>query len=194
VLILVRHGRTAANAAGLLLGRLDAPLDHLGELQAKATAEHLGATLAPSVRVLSSPLQRARDTAAQLGLPVEVDERLVELDYGTLDGVPASDVDAALWQRWRVDATFTPPGGESLTTLSARVRAVCEEVAPDAMAGDVVLVSHVSPIKGAVAWALGTGIEVSWRCHLDPASVSRVACTPSGPVLHTFNETAHLQR
>lgn len=194
MLILVRHGRTPANAAGLLLGRLDPPLDHLGELQAKAVAAHLGPHLAADARVVSSPLQRARDTAGALGRPVEVDDRLLELDYGTFDGMRASEVDAELWQRWRHDSSFSPPGGESLDDLAVRVRSVCDELAPEATDHDVVLVSHVSPIKAAVAWALGAGIEISWRCHLDPASVSRVACTASGPVLYSFNETAHLER
>jgi broad specificity phosphatase PhoE len=56
----------------------------------------------------------------------------------------------------------------------------------------VVVVSHVSPIKAAVAWALGVGDEVTWRLFVAPASLTRIALGDRGPVLHTFNEVAHL--
>ena len=55
---------------------------------------------------------------------------------------------------------------------------------------DVAVVTHVSPIKAAVAWALGAGIEIAWRSHLSPASVSRIDIRRNGPVLTAFNETA----
>ncbi len=84
VLVLVRHGRTAANAQGLLQGRLDLPLDELGHAQAAELAKALGR---PS-RVVSSPLRRSRQTAEALGVEVELDERWTELDYGDLDGLP----------------------------------------------------------------------------------------------------------
>ena len=91
VLIVVRHGRTEANASGLLLGRrLDPALDDLGRRQAAA----LGRRAARRARVVSSPLRRTRETAEAFGRPVEVDERWIELDYGELDGTPLRDVPA----------------------------------------------------------------------------------------------------
>ena len=123
VLIVVRHGRTEANASGLLLGRrLDPGLDELGRRQAAALA-------APwwrgADRVVCSPLRRTRETAAALGLPVEVDERWIELDYGALDGTPLAEVPADVWAAWRADIDFAPGGGESLASVGARVRAAC---------------------------------------------------------------------
>ena len=53
---------------------------------------------------------------------------------------------------------------------------------------DIVVVSHVSPIKAAVAWALNTSLEIMFHCHLAQASVCRVAMGKFGPMLHTFNE------
>ena len=185
MLILVRHGRTAANAGGLLLGRADPPLDEHGREQAAA----LASAVADATRVVSSPLGRARETAAALGLPVEVDERWVELDYGELDGRPITDVPADLWRRWRADAAFAPPGGESLAALGRRVRAAGDELAAEAAEVDVVVVSHVSPIKAAVARALGVGDELSWRLHVTPASVTRIAVRDGGGVLTSFNWT-----
>src|SRR5690606_11060645 len=108
MLLLVRHGRTPANAQGRLLGRSDAGLDDAGRRQAAATAALLG----PVDRVVSSPLERARQTAAAFGMPIEVDERWIELDYGEWDGRPVRDVEPLEWVRWQGDLDFTPPGGE----------------------------------------------------------------------------------
>lgn len=194
MLILVRHGRTAANAAGLLQGRRDNPLDEVGELQARAIAAHL-ALVADIGLVVSSPASRAVSTASALGLPVTIDDRWLELDYGTFDGQAQGAVSADVWDRWRADPTYAPPGGESLVDLEARVVAALEDLAHVARQRDVVVVSHVSPIKAAVAWAIDSSAGVlSWRCRLDVASICRIALTPRGPVLTSFNETAHLGR
>jgi broad specificity phosphatase PhoE len=189
MLLLVRHGRTEANAAGRLLGRSDIPLDDLGRAQAAS----LAASIESVDRVVSSPLQRTRETAAAFGAPVEVDERLVELDYGDFDGRAFGDLPAGTWEQWRSDPGFTPPGGESLEELGSRVRACLDELAPAAMHGTVVVVSHVSPIKAGVAWALGVSEELSWRLHVSPASITRIDVRGATRVLLTFNETAHLE-
>lgn len=188
-LIVLRHGRTEANASGLLLGRrLDPGLDDLGRAQAAA----LGAAVVGAARVVSSPLRRARETAAALGLPVEVDDRWAEMDYGELDGTPIADVPAETWVRWRSDLDHAPPGGESIAALGARVRDACGALAAEAAERDVVVVTHVSPLKAAVAWALGVPDDVAWRMFVAPASVTRIAVGERGPSLHAFNVTAHL--
>jgi broad specificity phosphatase PhoE len=186
-LYLARHGRTAANAGGLLLGRADPVLDELGVLQAAALAN-----VVTPARVVSSPLARCRATAAAFGVAVEVDERWIELDYGDWDTRPLADIPRADWDRWRADLDFRPPGGETLRELGARVRSACEDLVDAARDTDVVVVTHVSPLKAALAWALQVGDEISWRLHVTPASVSRVGIRPHGPVLLTFNETGHL--
>jgi broad specificity phosphatase PhoE len=188
VLILVRHGQTTMNATGRLQGRLDAPLTELGRRQAAAIAT---VVTQPSV-VVTSPLLRARETADAFGVGARVDERWIELDYGDLDGKPISEVPADLWDRWRAHPEFAPPRGESMSELGHRVRAACEELAPVAATEDVVVVSHVSPIKAAVAWALGVGDETTWRMFLDVASICRVAVSARGASLVTFNERAHV--
>ncbi len=75
------------------------------------------------------------------------------------------------------------------TLWAARVRQACDELWPEAVDDDIVVVTHVSPIKAAVAWALGVGDETSWRMFVDLASVSRIGVGRSGPSLRTFNET-----
>ena len=108
-MIVVRHGRTVANAAGLLQGRIDHPLDDVGRSQARMIADALGSV----DRVIASPLLRAQETAAALGVPVEIDDRWLELDYGELDGKAVHEVPDETWRalahrprlrsrRWRV--------------------------------------------------------------------------------------------
>jgi broad specificity phosphatase PhoE len=195
MLILIRHGESIANAQGLLLGRTDAELTEKGMAQATAVR----ALLRAPVRALrTSPLSRARDTAALLGLdiPVEVDDRWIEVDYGEYECQPLRDVPAGVWQEWRRNPDFRPARGETLTECDARVTSACAELfAHDgagarASDGDVVVVSHVTPIKAAVAWALGMGPELSWRLYLQTASVTRIAWGNEAPVLHGFNEVA----
>ena len=121
MLILVRHGRTAANAAGQLQGRLDQPLDDLGERQALAVAAHVGAV----DEVISSPLLRARQTAEAFGRPVNVDERWIEIAYGKYEGMPHGDVPVRgvelLAHRRRLRARGRRVGGRRRRTRPARV-------------------------------------------------------------------------
>jgi len=193
VLVLIRHGETDANAARLLLGRAQSPLTERGVAQAKALSRLLG----PVARVVSSPLARALDSAAALGLdvPVEIDDRWVEVDYGEYDGQPLGSVPAEIWRQWRADPGFRPAGGESLAEMGGRVRQACDELFAADGAGargpaDVVVVSHVSPIKAAVAWALGTSDAVAWRLYLSTASMTVIGWGSDAPVLHAYNLTA----
>jgi broad specificity phosphatase PhoE len=195
MLILVRHGESSANAQGLLVGRTDAPLTEKGRAQAVAVRQLLPT---PVHSLRTSPLARARDTAAalHLGLPAEVDDRWIEVDYGEYECQPLRDVPADVWREWRSSPDFRPAGGETLAEVDARVTVACDELfAVDGAGarsptGDVVAVSHVTPIKAAVAWALGAGGELSWRLHLQTASVTRIGWGNGVPVLHGFNEVA----
>jgi alpha-ribazole phosphatase len=188
VLHLVRHGRTDANARGLIQGRLDPPLDEVGRRQAAAIAELVG----PVDEVICSPLRRARETAAYFGREPTVDERWIELAYGEYEGVPAGEVPPEVWQSWRENAEFRTHGGESFGHLDDRVRAACTDLRDRIHRSDIVVVSHVSPIKSAVAWALGVTMEIMFHCHLSQASLCRIDVGRFGPVLHSFNEQARL--
>ncbi len=188
----VRHGQTEINRDGRLQGRIDAPLSGLGMEHARA----LGVAFAGDdvARVLSSPLQRAQSTAAEIakvaGCNVEVDERLVELDYGEWDGLGLRDLPAGAWERWRADVSFAPPGGESLVAVTTRVASFCDEYLAEP---GIVAVSHVSPIKAAVCIALGVDESVTWRMQLGLAAISRVDVRADNrPYLLSFNETSHL--
>jgi broad specificity phosphatase PhoE len=183
VLLLVRHGETTANVDGLLLGRADPPLTDLGRRQARALAR----ALPTPARLISSPLARALETARAFDTAAEVDNRWVELDYGDLDLLPVAAVPADVWARWRDDPTFAPGGGESLRDLGARVEDACADIAEAASASVVVVVTHVSPIKAAIAWTLGVSHDIAWRMHVEDASVSRIDVGAHGAVLRWFN-------
>jgi alpha-ribazole phosphatase len=188
VLILLRHGRTAANKAGLLQGRLDQDLDEFGVEQARRSAEVLLDEFDVDA-VIASPLKRAQQTAAAFEMPVDTDERWIELAYGKYEGVPHADVPSEVWQAWSDDFHYVPEGGESLASLDDRVRGACDDIIERATDETIVVVSHVSPMKSAVGWALGTDIGISWRCHLDHASICRIDFRSRRPILHTFNRT-----
>jgi len=190
VLILVRHGRTAANAAGLLQGRTDNPLDRIGLLQAEAIAGAIGHV----DRLISSPLKRALETAAAFGTDTDVDDRFAELDFGELESVAISEVAPEIWSEWQSSIDYRPPGGETIRELGVRVREALSELVEDAAGTDIVVISHVSPIKAGAAWALGAGDDVGWRTHLGQASISRIIMRNGVPMLLSFNETAHLDR
>ncbi len=180
MLTLVRHGQTAANRGGLLQGHVDLALTELGLRQAAAAAEAL--TASEATCIVTSPLQRARQTAdviaRRLGVPVAVDERLIEMDYGTWDERPLSEVDSQSWARWRSDPMFAPPGGESLRSVTERAVECALELLE--RPGVTIAVSHVSPIKALVAWSLGCDESVTWRMHLDVASITRIGLRSNG--------------
>ncbi len=200
MLILARHGRTGANAAGELLGRRDPALDDVGHSQAaalgeliSASAKGVGAARFDPV-VISSPLLRCRETAALIcdrmrgnTAPI-IEERFIEIDYGDLEGLRVSEVKPEAWRRWQADAEWSPGGGETLGDVSRRVSEALDELA----GRDAIVVTHVSPIKAAVGWVIGCGPDIAWKCHVAQASVHRIDNSGRIPRLISFNETHHL--
>jgi alpha-ribazole phosphatase len=184
VLYLVRHGRTDANANGLLQGRLDPPLDELGRRQAAAVAERIGRV----DEVIASPLRRAQETAGYFDTEIVTDDRWIEVAYGEYEGVPVGEVPPDVWQSWRTNREFATPGGESFGSLDARVREACAELTDRLSGRNIVVVSHVSPIKSAVSWALNATMEIMFHCHLSQASLCRIDIGKFGPLLYSFNE------
>lgn len=191
MIVFARHGQTAPNRDGLVLGRADPELTDEGHRQ----ADLLAAALAGEgvTAILTSPLLRARQTAepmgAACGVPVVVDERLIEIDWGAWEGRSTGTLKQSDVDRWKADKGAAPEG-ETLESLAERVESFCSEH----LDGDglVVAVSHVSPIKAAAAWAMGVDGTVAWRMYLGLASITRVGQGRSSPVLLSFNETGHL--
>lgn len=192
MIVLARHGQTAANRDALLVGRIDPPLTELGLAQAARLAGALASSTA--VRVVASPLTRTVQTATviaeSLGLPVETDERIIEMDYGAWDGTPLAEVPIETWRAWRTDPEFRPPDGESLRDVSRRVGAAMGEW----LTADepIIAVTHVSPIKAALTWALGAPDQMTWRMFVEVASISRIGLRQGAPCMLGFNDTTHL--
>ena len=176
MLLIVRHGETLSNRQGLLLGIAEVALTERGGEQARQLATRLPV---PD-RVVSSPLRRARDTAAAFGRPVEIDERWIELDYGELDGQPPAAVPdghvGALASRRIVRAAGRRVVGDAGEPGVARRVPTLSRPPPTST---VVVVTHVSPIKAAIAWALDVPIGIAWRMYVEDASVSRIDIEPA---------------
>jgi probable phosphoglycerate mutase len=193
VIIFVRHGETELNRDGLLQGRIDAPLTERGLAQAATLADALAGSGA--VRIVASPLVRAQQTAQAIAdrttLVVETDAALTEIDYGDWDGQPLARVMADAPDVWRTDANFAPPGGESLAAVAARLEGFLAAHGAEG-APVTIAVSHVTPIKAAVTGALGADPLLTWKMHLDVASITRVGYRNAGHYVASFNETGHL--
>ena len=190
--------RPTGNAAGQLLGRSESPLTAKG--RSDVVALRGGARAREPARVQPPGPGSRHRRGAGVG-PARRGRRAV--DRGGLRrarGASARDVPAEVWARWRADPSFRPPGRRvarrGRRPGPARLR---RAVRRDPARGheptaDVVVVSHVSPIKAAVAWALGAGDEVVWRLYLATASITRIGWGNEGPVLHRYNETVSRRR
>ena len=193
-IIIVRHGRTEFNATGRLQGRTDNPLDEVGLAQAEAVAAYLQPELSPDTMFVCSPLLRARQTATaivnRVGSSFEIDERWIELDYGSYEGLRQAEVPSNVWRDWRNDNDFAAPQGESLNQVQRRVAEACDDLVQRLNGRTAVVVSHVSPIKSAVAWALGMDASVGWKTQLSTASITRISVSSNGVALTAFNEVA----
>jgi len=190
MIYLVRHGQTEANAARLIQGQSDRPLTDLGRRQAAALAAVLAVALPAGAPVVTSPLRRARETAAAIGpagAAAIVDDRWIEIDYGDFEGKPIDDVRHLAQTGWAEDVHWAPPNGESMASAAARVAAACDELLARAPA-DVIVVTHVNPIKLAVAWALAASPRIGFRMFVHLASITTIAVSADGrPVLTGFS-------
>ncbi|MGH3511394.1 MAG: histidine phosphatase family protein [Pseudonocardiaceae bacterium] len=196
--ILLRHGRSTANSAGVLAGRtLGVGLDEGGVAQAHALVERLAQL--PLAAVVSSPLQRCRETVAPLAqareLEVTVDDRFIEVDYGQWTGRELSKLGKEpLWkvvQSHPSAAVF--PGGEGLAALQARAVAAVREWDAKLAAehGPQVLwlvCSHGDVIKAVLADALGVHLDGFQRIVANPCSVSAVTYTETRPFVQRVND------
>ncbi|WP_422115270.1 histidine phosphatase family protein [Brachybacterium sp. UNK5269] len=200
--LLVRHGRTTANATGLLAGRTaGVDLDDVGRGQAALTGDRLAAV--PLVAVVSSPLERCRQTAQHLldrqaATPSAlVEPDLTECDYGQWQGRMLSELATEeLWPRVQSQPSAVVfPGGESLAAMQARSVAAIRrhDAAVEAEHGPAAVwaaVSHGDLIKSILADALGMHLDLFQRITVGPSSVSIVSYGPSRPSVHAVNTDA----
>lgn len=198
-ILLARHGQTALSVDRRYSGQGDPELTELGVAQAERTAARLAA-LPHLEAVVSSPLSRALGTAERAaeaaGVPLIVDDDLIETDFGSWEGLTfreASEQNPDVHSRWLGDTTVSPPGGESFDAVRERVERGLHRIVSERPGQVVAVVSHVTPIKLAIRAGLNAGDDLLFRLHLDLGSVSDVRFYPDGPTsVHLVNDTSHL--
>jgi ribonuclease H / adenosylcobalamin/alpha-ribazole phosphatase len=198
-LLLLRHGQTELSVQRRYSGRGNPALSEVGRQQARLAARYLGER-GGIAAVISSPLQRAYDTAAaaakELGLDVTVDDDLIETDFGAWEGstfAEAAERDPELHRRWLRDTSATPPGGESFDDVTARVGRARARIIDAYQGTTVLVVSHVTPIKTLLRLALDAGPGILYRLHLDLASLSIAEFYSDGASsVRLVNQTGYL--
>ena len=207
-LILVRHGETHWNQQMRVQGGdMDIELNETGIAQAQRVASHLAGE--PLTAVLSSPLQRARVTAEAIAshhaLPIEVDQRLLELRLGTLDGLSIPSLNTTfsqfLAQRWQTEAASDRPDGETFVQLQERTWEVVEELlrrhrpaetnTAHIVQSTVVLVSHFFVTLAIIFRALDLPADCFPKFRVDLAGVSVLEFGDSITRLVGFNDTSY---
>jgi probable phosphoglycerate mutase len=196
-LILVRHGATAHSAEHRFSGRNDLPLNEDGRAQAAALAARRFGNIAA---VVTSPLRRARETAEvladALGMRPTVADAFTELDFGAFEGLTLAELRErfpAELAAWLASPDTAPPDGESFTALARRVRNGRTALIAKYPDANIVVVTHVTPIKMLVRAALDAPPGAIFRMYLDTASVSVVDYPADGSSsLRLFNDTGHV--
>ncbi|MFE2997171.1 bifunctional RNase H/acid phosphatase [Nocardia sp. NPDC059246] len=198
-LLLLRHGQTELSVQRRYSGRGNPPLTELGQEQA-ANAAAMLARKGGIEAIVCSPLGRAKETAEAagraLGLPVRVLDGLTETDFGAWEGMTfpeARERDPELHGRWLGDPSIPAPGGESFDQVRERVEAVRRDLVALYPGANVLVVSHVTPIKTLLQLALGVGPSLLYRLHLDLASLSIAEFYPDGgSSVRLVNDTSYL--
>ncbi|MEN3534234.1 bifunctional RNase H/acid phosphatase [Microbispora sp. ZYX-F-249] len=199
-LLLLRHGQTPLSVEKRFSGLGDPSLTATGLAQAEAAAQRLSRQPYEVEVIVTSPLTRARQTAeavaAGTGLTVLVDDDLRETDFGAWEGHTFAEIQQR-WPRelaaWLADPDVAPPGGESFAATARRVEQARDRIVKAHEGRSVVVVSHVTPIKMLVRFALGAPPEALYRMHLDLACLSVIDYYADGPaVVRALNDTAHL--
>ena len=204
-LLLLRHGQSPLSVERRYSGRGNPALTALGRRQAAAAAGSIATRFVGDDRgvhaLVSSPLGRARETAAPvaaaLGLDVAVEERFTETDFGEWEGLTfgeAAERDPEVHRAWLGDSAVAPPGGESFDAVAARIRESLDGLLATYPGRTVVVVSHVTPIKTLLRIALDAGPGLLYRLHLDLACLSIVEFWPDGGAsVRLVNDTSHLR-
>jgi ribonuclease H / adenosylcobalamin/alpha-ribazole phosphatase len=200
ITLLLRHGQTPLSAERRFAGIGDIELTETGVRQAKLAGERLAARGNIDV-IVTSPLRRARQTAAEVaaatGAPVVEDDDLRETDFGAWEGLTFAEAQQR-WPdeltAWLADPAVAPPQGESFTAVGVRVRAALDRLLGQYPGQTVLVVSHVTPIKTLLTEALLAPPAALHRMFLDVGSLNEVHWFGDGPaVVRSLNDTGHLR-
>jgi probable phosphoglycerate mutase len=208
--VLVRHGRTHLTESKRISGRggENPRLSDLGREDAhkvaKALAE-IGNTgpwshLSPISSIVASPIQRTMDTAHiianELGLGVQVNEKIAEISFGDWDGHTNEEVMSkwdADFKNWQGSWSVSPPNGESLEVFDARVQSGRRQILAEHAGKTVAVVSHVMPIRGFIRAGMDAGVAGYWRPQISPCSITIIRFWgDQAAEVMTVNATSHL--
>ena len=199
-LVLVRHGETVHNAAGIAQGWNDSALSDRGAQQVLLLAERI-ARLKPTM-LFSSPLSRARATAQAIadatGLEILTLDDLREMNYGGWEGKSFLDVrrdDEAIYRRWIDDPDCPCPGGESHNDLRARMERAFRAIEASANGQPLraVVVSHGTAIRVAATALLGIPTMTSRFFAQDNAAMNLFVRRGGRLVMKVWNDTSHCE-
>ena len=200
ITLLLRHGQTPLSTERRFAGVGDIELTETGVRQAKLAGERLAARGDIDV-IVTSPLQRVRQTAAEVaaatGAPVVDDEDLRETDFGAWEGLTFAEAQQR-WPgevtTWLGDPAAAPPQGESFAAVGVRVRRALARLLDQYAGQTVLVVSHVTPIKTLLTEALLAPPAALYRMFLDVGSLNEVHWFSDGPaVVRSLNDTGHLR-
>lgn len=191
VFLLIRHGHNDSIGRYIVGRGPGVSLNRTGQDQADSLAGRLAG--AGITHIYSSPLERARETAAplarRLGLEVTIEEDLHEIEFGRWTGVPFAELEKE--RRWRFFNTFRSgtrtPGGELMVEVQARMVAAVERLREQHPKGVIALVSHGDPIKTVVAHYAGLPLDFILRLEISLSSVSAIRITDHGPKILCVN-------
>ena len=199
-LILVRHGETDSNKAGLALGRKDVELNETGRWQAQRVADALQGQ--PIDAVYSSPLLRALDTARAVAerhdLPVQVDEGLIEMEIGEMEGLTFQQVRERypqFLQLWLGGSAAyqSMPGGERLLDVQERAWQALERIRGKETQQTVVVVTHNFVLLTILCRVLGLELADFRRLRYGVAAVSVLQVQDGRMTVLSLNDTCHLE-
>jgi probable phosphoglycerate mutase len=198
-IIAIRHGETAWNVDARLQGHLDIELNPTGVWQAGRVAQALADE--PIDVIYASDLLRAWQTANAIAFatdsPLIAEKGLRERGFGTFEGKTYAEIaetwpdDSALWRKR--DPLWSPPGGESLTSLRERILQTATTLAQQHMGGQIVLVAHGGVMDVLYRLATGQDLQAPRTWQLGNAAINRLLWTPEGFTLVGWGDTSHLE-
>jgi probable phosphomutase (TIGR03848 family) len=196
LLLLVRHGLTAATGKHLSGRTRGIHLSDVGRTQADGLVERLSGV--PVKAFYSSPLERcvetARPSARARGLDVRIEPRLIEVDYGTWTGRSMAQlVRTTLWKQVQASpSAIRFPGGETLREVQLRTVDALDEIAARHPQTVVAAVAHADVIRLAVAHYTGVHLDLFQRLIVSPVSVSAILLGDRIPRVLHLNDTGSL--
>lgn len=193
-LVLIRHALTDPTGTALSGRAPGIPLNSRGCQQ----AERLAAQLAQSRirQVFSSPLERARETAAplakRLAVALTVSEALTDIDFGEWTGRALAELEPLeSWRRWnQCRSCVRVPNGEMILEVQARMMGELDRLCRQFPDEQLAVVSHADPLRTVLAFYLGMPLDSMHRLEISPASVSVVEVRPWGAQVRLINQTA----